>query len=127
MITNIKLVKGGCCGESDVSELWEEVSVPTHPLKDGRWVAVIAEIRHNKTGVVMEYETNEILFDGEPDPGDYIWEAGNYSCDCNRRLFFARAAAKDENLNMDSDCGEGEYSVRVRNKRSGRPFYSEFE
>ena len=106
-------------------EDWEEVSVPTHPQKDGRWVATVAEIRDNATGVVREYQNDDILTDGDAEPSSYIWEDGNYSCDCNRRLFFARAAGEDEDL--DSECSDGLYSVRVRNKKSGRVFYSEFD
>lgn len=104
-------------------EEWEIVEVPTHPQKDGKWVATIAEIRDNATGIVSEYQNDAILTDGDAEPSAYIWEDGNYSCDCNRRLFFARAAREDEDLK----CSDGLYSVRVRNKRSGRVFYSEFD
>lgn len=105
-------------------EEWEDVYVPTHPIKGGRWVSCVAEIRCNSTGEVREHETHEIIMDGDEDPGDYIWSDGNYSCDCNRRLFFARAAGHDEDC--DKDCSDGRYSVRVRNKKSGRVWYSEF-
>jgi hypothetical protein len=106
-------------------EEWETVDVPTHPQKDGNWVATVVEIRDNDTGIVREYQNADILTDGGAEPSSYIWEDGNYSCDCNRRLFFARAAGEDED--WDSDCSDGLYSVRVRNKKSGRVFYSEFD
>jgi len=106
-------------------EEWEEVSALTHPVKGGRWVATVAEIRCNATGEVREHETHETMMDGAEDPGDYIWSDGNYGCDCNRRLFFARAAGEEED--WDSGCSEGLYSVRVRNKKSGRVWYSEFD
>ena len=106
-------------------EEWETVDVPTHPQKDGKWVATVAEIRDNATGIVREYQSHAILMDGDDEPSSYIWEDGNYSCDCNRRLFFARAAGEDEA--WDRACSDGLYSVRVRNKKSGRVFYSEFD
>ncbi len=106
-------------------EEWETVEVPTHPQKDGKWVATVAEIRDNATGIVREYQDDAVLMNGDAEPSVFIWEDGNYSCDCNRRLFFARAAGEDED--WDSECSDGLYSVRVRNKRSGRVFYSEFD
>lgn len=104
---------------------WEELEVPTHPIKGGKWVAIVAEIRDNATGVVRQYQSDDILMRGDAEPSSYVWEDGNYSCDCNRRLFFARAANDDENF--DSECSYGLYSVRLRNKKSGRVFYSEFD
>lgn len=34
----------------------------------------------------------------------YLWEEGNYSCNCNRGLFFSNEEVK---------CGEGLYTVQV--------------
>ena len=106
-------------------EEWEEVDIPTHRLKDAKWVATVAEIRNHATGVVREYQDNSIMEDGAPEPSSFIWEDGNYACDCNRKLFFARAAGEDED--WERECSDGLYSVRVRNKKSGRVFYSEFD
>lgn len=106
-------------------EEWEEVAVPTHPQKNGKWVATVVEIRDNATGIVREHQSFSILVNGDIEPSSYIWEYGNYSCDCNRCLFFAHAAGEDED--RERDCGNGAYSVRVRNKKSGRVFYSEFD
>lgn len=106
-------------------EEWEVVDIPTHQLQYAKWVATVAEIRDNATGIVREYQNDAILEDGDFEPSAFIWESGNYSCDCNRRLFFARAAGEDED--WDSDCSDGLYSVRLRNKKSGRVFYSEFD
>ena len=57
-------------------------------------------------------------------PSTYIWEDGNYSCDCNRRRFFARA--NDEDKDLDRPCGYDRYSVRLRNAKTGRVYYDEF-
>lgn len=43
---------------------------------------------------------------------EYIWEEGNYSCDCNRSIFFH--SANDPNWNGKSDaCGDDKYSVKI--------------
>lgn len=104
-------------------EEWEDVSLP-QPVNGGRRVAVVVEIRCNATGEVREYETDDILRDGADDPGDYLWSEGNYGCDCNRAAFFADAGGEDD---IDCSCGEGRYSIRVRNKKSGRVWYREWE
>lgn len=46
----------------------------------------------------------------------YQWFEGNYSCDCNRALFFARAGGEDD---PEIGCGEGAYSVRLVNADTG--------
>ena len=40
---------------------------------------------------------------------DYLWTDGNYSCDCNRELFFCRAAAEDEP--EEHACGESRFAA----------------
>jgi hypothetical protein len=42
---------------------------------------------------------------------EYLWAEGNYGCDCNRALFFSRAADEDDVKSEDRDCGETAYSV----------------
>jgi hypothetical protein len=106
-------------------EEWEVVDIPTHRLKGAKWVATVVEIRNNATGDVREHRDDSIMEDGETEPSSFMWEDGNCACDCNRRLFFARSAGEDED--WESECGHGAFSVRVRNKRSGRVFYSEFD
>lgn len=66
-----------------------------------------------------------VLKDGDESPNTHIWSDGNFGCDCNRRIFFNRTGGKDKGV--DGECSEGLYSVRVRNKKSGRVFYSEFD
>jgi hypothetical protein len=41
---------------------------------------------------------------------DYIWSEGNYSCDCNRGLEFARAAGEED---PDHECGDELYHVKL--------------
>ena len=63
------------------------------------------QITHNPTGEMRVYE----------DDGDYnwefLWEEGNYSCDCNRHLFFERAAGREPEDGECPPCGEELYSV----------------
>ena len=59
---------------------------------------VMILIEEVATGVRLWYDEGEyydnILFQ---------WEEGNYSCDCNRAWFFARAGKKPE---FDVPCGD---------------------
>jgi hypothetical protein len=41
---------------------------------------------HCKIKKVATGEVKEVTFDFEYNP--YIWEEGNFSCDCNRAIFF---------------------------------------
>lgn len=63
------------------------------------------QIRRNADGVIRNHQ--ETL----PWNGPYIWEDGNYGCDCNRSLFFARAANEPEP--EEPECGDGAFSVRI--------------
>lgn len=46
----------------------------------------------------------------------FIWEEGNYACDCNRRLFFGRVNCEEL---TDTPCGEARYSVIGYNRETG--------
>lgn len=105
---------------------WAPSDALTNP-KCGRWVCVVACIRSNKTGEVRRYLTQDVLMDGEDAPSAFIWERGNYSCDCNRALFFGRAAGlKDEEMS-DCRCGDGGYSLNLENPATGKVYYREFD
>jgi len=47
--------------------------------------------------------------DAWSETADYQWGEGNLSCDCNRRLYFARTRKEPED--WDADCSEGSYRV----------------
>lgn len=64
------------------------------------------EIRRNSDGVVRDY-SEDVPWD---DCSDYMWSDGNYGCDCNRGLFFDRAANEE---NDDVPCGTSQFSVRI--------------
>ena len=103
---------------------WEEIKkAPPHDKV--RWVKVIAHIRKNSTGEVRQYETHEILGEGKDKPNNFNWAENNYSCDCNREIFFERAIGK-EIEDEDNDCGHGGFSVNLQNPVTGEFYYKEF-
>ncbi len=64
-------------------------------------------IKKVSTGEVVQYRTDIWSYGGL---NFYLWEHGNYSCDCNRALFFERTKGNEpENIN----CGESEYVVEI--------------
>lgn len=72
-------------------------------------IAVDVFIRHVPTGEVRACRSDDLV-DPELGWSPYIWLDGNFSCDCNRRLFFLRAGGSDM-APMDSRCGDCEYDV----------------
>ena len=66
-------------------------------------------IKNNKTGETRKF----IMQDSDwGDGSDWLWTEGNYGCDCNRALFFARAFGEDETEAEEQECGDGvAYSV----------------
>lgn len=77
------------------------------------------EIRRNSDDVTRSY------VDEYPWQGVFIWQDGNYSCDCNRYLFFERADGKTPEWD-DGECGDGGYSVRIT-APDGKLLYSDGE
>lgn len=117
---------------ADMIEKWDIVSQekthPFHQLKDGEWVRIIARIRNNKTGEIRDYLTDGIKDNVAEIPHTWIWEQGNYSCDCNRELFFLRAKEEPEpEGDGEPPCGGEKYAVNLINPVTGTVFYREFE
>jgi hypothetical protein len=96
------------------------------------WVKIVAIIRKNDTGEIRESEHDAIM-DGEQ-PHIFIWDEGNYSCDCNRQIFFSSGDEEDETVMEAKElldekrtcCGDGAYSVNLKNPVTGTIFYKEF-
>jgi len=89
-------------------------------------VAVIAaHIRHNDSGEVRRYEMRMSLGIDDRRPGVFIWEEGNYGCDCNREIFFEKAKGVEVDLDA-ATCGEGRYSVNLEYP-PGNVYYREYE
>jgi hypothetical protein len=75
-------------------------------------VRATLEIRRNADGLIRQY-VDEAFYLPDPDPcesrGSVFWYTeGNAGCDCNRGLFFARAAGEPD---PEIPCGETAYSI----------------
>lgn len=88
-------------------------------------VPVEVEIRENATLVVVNHSDELQHHQGEELPSVFNWEEGNYSCDCNRFLFFSRAMSIEEP--DDYPCSDGKFSVRICLKDTNEIIYDEFE
>jgi len=90
---------------------------------DALWVTITAHIKNLKTGVVRKSEHQTWVDKQTNAVSVYMWEEGNYACDCNRRLFFARAVGEEED--WDSPCSSDQYDVKLENPVTGNIFYEE--
>jgi hypothetical protein len=77
---------------------------------------MIVEVRNNATGEIrsFDYEPSYLV---TPSDGfdEWLWTEGNYSCDCNRALFFARANGEPD---PNEPCmPEGRFSIRITDGR----------
>lgn len=92
-------------------------------MKGCTLVRCIAHIRNNETGEVRKHESTEILEDDHELPSIFNWAENNFKCDCNREIFFERAAgAEIEN----EKCSDGRFSVNLENPANGEIYYREF-
>lgn len=51
---------------------------------------------------------------------EYLWSEGNFGCDCNRALFFARAVDEDPD-DDETPCGSTAFRIRIT--ENGRVVY----
>ena len=79
---------------------------------------VTVQIRRNADGVVRNVP------DEDWSTAEWSWTEGNYSCDCNRYLFFERAIGGDPESDGKYRCGDTQYSIRVL-LPDGRIWYKE--
>lgn len=78
-------------------------------------------IRKNATLESRSYESDSDKYGSV----EYIWGDGNYGCDCNRALFFARAGGEEDPV--DIPCGETAFDVEVIDATSGTVIYTQLE
>jgi len=80
-----------------------------------------------ETGQRVLYMPEEIQSEDVDDLILYLWEEGNFSCDCNRGLFFAQALGdmEREEQAWEGGCSEGKYRVEVRERDTARVIYTE--
>jgi hypothetical protein len=96
------------------------------PHDDCLWGKIIVKIRNNETGEIRDFYTDTIISDDEGfEWNDYWWSEGNASCDCNRGLFFEEANGKKYE-EIDTECGDGKYSINIYSEKNNKLLYSEF-
>jgi hypothetical protein len=84
-------------------------------------------IKNNETGEIREHHDELIIDEETKEPSLFIWEEGNYSCDCNRELFFLRAKHESEESVLNQNrCTDGRFSVKIKEAQTGRILYSEY-
>lgn len=88
-------------------------------------VLIHAHIRNNETNEIRVYQTREPLYIGAKHPNVFNWEENNYSCDCNRRIFFESSIGSE--LVDDFPCSDGKYSVNLVNPITNEIYYKEYE
>lgn len=112
------------------------MSNPTKPLYADKWmqkytppphdvywlVCVTVRIKDTETGEVRERYTDLPLEGDATHPDTFNWKENNFSCDCNRHLFFT-------NWESDTDmpCGKSRYLANLINPVDGKIFYQEFD
>lgn len=71
----------------------------------------------NETKILsQEFEEREEDDFSEWDVIEFMWEEGNYSCDCNRWIFFY-----PEERDVDFPCGNGRFElVKLKNKEEAK-------
>ena len=72
---------------------------------------------------IEQISTGEVISHLNENYNEYMWREGNYSCDCNRELFFYRAKGIDKWDKVK--CSEGRYRVWVSD--NGKNVYDEIE
>ncbi len=88
-------------------------------------IDVTARIRHVATGETVGHPTHVEVAPGtvlDEWSDTFIWSDGNYSCDCNRSIFFAQSGGADH----DDQCGDERFRVNLV-APDGRVFYREFD
>lgn len=79
-------------------------------------------IREASTGKEVESHDDWIPWERDPTGEEglhFMFADGNYSCDCNRKLFFGRAE-DIEFSDEDTPCGHNQYFVRITLDETGK-------
>ncbi len=90
------------------------------PHDKSEWVKIIVKIKSNITGEIVDYHTDGIYENGLR---TWIWEEGNFACDCNRELFYLRTKNIES---IDSTCDNKRYSIKILSEKTKEIIYSEY-
>lgn len=77
------------------------------------------------TGETRIHHDDWILPDEEGFSSRFVWADGNFACDCNRKLFFERAAGIEPE-DDDTPCGDDGYAVTIKDS-AGNVLYADDE
>ena len=105
---------------------WIYVDVPARLTSGEIWVAVDVHIKCVATGEIRVYRSHEQLCTENGYPDVFNWMDGNYSCDCNRALFFAQCV-EGTDPSDDMPCTNHKFKVRLINPATGWCYCSEFK
>lgn len=108
------------------------MGIPAHQLTSPHDSMVMTEcdvrIRRVSDGKEVLYKDDLIWSDDyeEPQLCTFIWEEGNFSCDCNRESFFYDAMNIPRDKQPDNGCntGENEFQVEIKDW-TGKVIYSD--
>lgn len=103
-------------------ELSKYEILPSNRSKGFYMVSAVARIKNVKSGIIVNYQTEIIWDDDNNKPSTYNWAHGNFSCDCNRALFFDGSKCGCSRGSVDGNT----YLVNLINPKTGEVFYSEF-
>ena len=95
------------------------------PHNNHFWVKIAVIIQDNKTKENVFYLDDAIYDEENKRASTWIWEEGNFSCDCNRYLFYQRAKNLEEY--DDIDCSYVKYSVCIINPKTKEILYDEIK
>lgn len=84
-------------------------------------ISTTIEIRENSSGRIVRYAQD---MDLSHENCFFIWEEGNFSCDCNRHILFHSNSDYDGFIE-DFPCGDEFYSVNIYSE-GGLILYKEF-
>ena len=87
---------------------------------DGSIVNTILKIRKEETGEIRDYK-QQFHKDDINNHNFYIYEEGNYACDCNRSIFFG-----EEDYDS-STCSDHKYSLNIVDAETGEVYYREYD
>lgn len=117
--------------EQEIRQKWKVLEKPDQkkPGFMGRHlvVEILVEILNNQSGIIHNFTFEAHMEEGETHPSPFNWKENNFSCDCNRHLFFYRAIGEElEEKEEDDECTEWKYSVKLINPVDGKAYYNEF-
>jgi hypothetical protein len=89
-----------------------------------KYLRVQISITRVSDGKNATYWDDEGLYQNGEYDGTFIWEDGNFSCDCNRSIFFHKALGEPEAV--EAECGESKFRVDFIKDETGKIWYRDY-